>query len=307
MQLNRLFEMVYLLLERGSVTAAEFAERFEISTRTVYRDIDTLSGAGIPVYASRGKGGGISLMRQFVLDKSLLSEEDQNEILFALQSLKAAGASPDDKVFSRLSGLFQKQREELVHWIDVDFSQWGSPLSEKHAFDTIKSGILQKRVVVFTYYSSYGERTERQVEPMKLTIRVGGGYLQGYCRTRQAFRTFRLSRMEGVRLTEEQFLRREGLPPLEGPLTFPEEIIDLVLWFPPDMGYQVLDHFSRDQIEQNPDGSYTVQTAFQSGEWLAGYLLSFGENVKVLEPASVQEMIRERAERISRLYAGSNG
>lgn len=99
MQINRLFEILYLLLKRGSVTSAELAERFEVSTRTVYRDIELLSGAGIPVYASRGRNGGISLLDRFVLDRSLLSAREQDEILFALQSLQATRAERNGSCF----------------------------------------------------------------------------------------------------------------------------------------------------------------------------------------------------------------
>ena len=108
MQVNRLFEMLYLLLQKGGMTASALAERFEVSSRTIYRDVETLSAAGIPIYAAKGKGGGIRLLPEFVLNKSLLSENEQNEILFALQSLHAGGAADNRQVLERLSGLFQR-------------------------------------------------------------------------------------------------------------------------------------------------------------------------------------------------------
>lgn len=192
MQIHRLFEIVYLLMEKGSVTAKELAERFEVSTRTVYRDIDALSGAGIPVYASRGKGGGIRLLPDFVLNKSLLTGAEQDEILFALQSLKATSASQNSEVFSRLSGLFRK---ETVDWIDVDFSRWGTGDAEREIFQMLKTAILERRVIAFTYYNTSGVCSERRVEPMKLRFQSNSWYLQAFCLTRENFRIFKTCRM----------------------------------------------------------------------------------------------------------------
>ena len=110
MQINRLFEIIYILLNKKSITATELAKHFEVSVRTIYRDIDTLSFAGIPIYAVQGKGGGISLLDDYILDKSLLSEKEQNEILYALQSLSAAKVPESKEVLERLSRLFNKNK-----------------------------------------------------------------------------------------------------------------------------------------------------------------------------------------------------
>ena len=168
MQINRLFEIVYILLDKKTITAKELSERFEVSVRTIYRDIDTLSIAGIPVYTNKGKGGGISLMDDFVLNKSVLSEKEQNEILMSLQSLNAMKFLDVEPVLKRLSTIFNK---ESTNWIDVDFSKWGSDDSEKEKFNTIKTAIISTKIINFDYFSSYGEKTLRTVEPLKLPSR----------------------------------------------------------------------------------------------------------------------------------------
>lgn len=167
-----------------------------------------MSGAGIPVYASRGKGGGIRLLPDFVLNKSLLTGAEQDEILFALQSLKATSASQNSEVFSRLSGLFRK---ETVDWIDVDFSRWGTGDAEREIFQMLKTAILERRVIAFTYYNTSGVCSERRVEPMKLRFQSNSWYLQAFCLTRENFRIFKTCRMEGLRLLDETF-QRPGKP-----------------------------------------------------------------------------------------------
>lgn len=299
MQINRLFEIVYLLMERRSVTAGELAERFEVTTRTIYRDIDALSGAGIPIYANRGRSGGIRLMDHFTLDKSLLSAQEQNEILFALESLKATRASQNGELLSRLSGLFHKGP---VDWIDVDFSEWDSGQTERDQFVLLKTAILESFVLEFTYYSSVGEKSHRQIEPEKLSFKTGCWYLQGFCRIRQDFRTFKIRRMEELRLTKEHFTRRERLvPPLQ---SAPDtgSCIQLKLWISPHAAFRVYDEFCPEMVHKNEDGSFTVSVEYPDGAWVYGFLLSFGEDLKVISPPTVQKILREKARKIVKSY-----
>lgn len=300
MQLNRLFEIVYLLLERQNVTAAELAERFEVSTRTVYRDLDTLSGAGIPVYAAKGRGGGIRLLPGFVLDRSLLSEKEQDEILSSLQGMQATQAMPGGQVLSRLSGLF---RRASVEWVDVDFSPWGSGEAEREGFGLLKAGILESYVTRFDYYGANGEKSTRCVEPMMLRFKDRHWYLQAYCLQRREYRTFRISRMENICLTQERFARREGPPPLDQMALATHRALALELCFSLEAAYRVFDEFSRDEIHQNSDGSLTVHAHCLDDSWIYGFLLSFGDDVTVISPACVRETMCAMAERIRRLYS----
>jgi len=300
MQSNRLFEIIYLLLTRSGMTAGELAERLEVSARTIYRDIDTLSAAGIPIYASQGKGGGIRLLPDFVLDKSLLSEQEQNEILFALQSLKATNTGEGDAVLSHLSALFQRQSGD---WIDVDFSAWGGGDNERRKFSALKTGILERRVVTFNYYASNGGKSSRKVEPVKLRFKGAGWYLQGFCLDRQAFRTFKIMRMQNVHLTEEHFERRSRpLPELEPQSCGAGAEVTLALWFSPRMAYRIYDDFDHSLVQKNEDGSFSVTVKYIEDGWVYSYLLSFGEDVRVLSPQYIQDILKEKAKKIVSLY-----
>lgn len=304
MQMNRLFQIVYLLLERKTMTAAELAQRFEVSTRTIYRDIDTLSGAGIPVYASKGKGGGIGLLPNFVLNKSLLSEEEQNEILFGLQSLEATNALQTSRVLSKLSALFRKAES---NWIDVDFSGWSSGEAERNKFGQLKTAILEQRVVRFVYYGSHGKRTERQAEPLKLQFKNRSWYLQCFCLQSRELRTFKISRIEELEVTGTMFERREiAVPALDA--ARPEERfvhVHLELEFPPHMAYRIFDEFDRARIHKQEDGSFRVRASYPEDGWVYGYLLSFGEDVKVISPPHIQEILRKKAKKIADMYSNA--
>ena len=121
MQMARLFEIVQILLNEKDVTAKKLAKHFEISVRTVYRDIEALMFAGIPIYSERGKNGGIRLMEDYVMDRALISDKDQNEILYALQSLKALNYPDNNKILSKLNSIFN--RKSTNKWIEVEFSK----------------------------------------------------------------------------------------------------------------------------------------------------------------------------------------
>ena len=162
---NRQLEMVYILMNKGSVTAEELAERFGVSTRTVYRDIDSLSMAGIPVYANRGKGGGIRLMEHFVLDRRLLSKEEQGRILAALASLRETGASQDIRILEKLETFF---KAEPLDWVAIDFSDWSGRRGE--LYGQIKEAILGRHVMAFDYYGQHGDMMRREVEPISRNI-----------------------------------------------------------------------------------------------------------------------------------------
>lgn len=167
MQVNRLFEIIYILLDKKVVTAKELAERFEVSQRTIYRDIETLSTAGIPVYMSKGKGGGISILPEFVLNKAVLTEEEKLEILSSIKAVNAVSFDDSDieKVLKKLNNILG---ENDTDWIEVDFSNWGNAEREKEIFNILKSAILSKRIVNFDYMSGKGENIKREVYPLKL-------------------------------------------------------------------------------------------------------------------------------------------
>ncbi len=293
MQMTRLFETLYLLLERRSVTAKELAERFGVSVRTVYRDIEALSIAGIPVYAMRGKGGGIRLSDNFVLDRSLLSASEQSEVLAALRALPAAQA---DSVLNKLGGLF---RQSAANWIEIDFSDWA--YSDRETFALLKSAILEPRLVAFDYYSSAGEMTKRVAEPMMLWFKHRSWYLRAFCRARNAERLFKLSRIKRLRVTAEGFTPREAaLSPAEPARA--AQYIKLKLRLVPEMLFRVYDEFDESMIVQNEDGSFTCEAVFPEDEWVYGYISSFGHYAEVLEPASVRKNVIERLRANLNLY-----
>lgn len=322
MQINRLFEMVYLLLERRRMTARELAERFEVSERTIYRDVEVLSSGGIPIYAVKGKGGGIGLLDGYVLNKSVLSETEQKEILYALQGLSAARVPGTGDVLQKLGTIFRKTES---NWIEVDFSAWGSRPEEREYFEILKRAILEDRPIHFVYYSSYGERSERTAVPRRLVFKNSSWYLLADCCLRAEERLFKICRMEDIRIdsTPEAVLSAERLiqkkqkekDQSESKQAASEdafstadrnpnkkETVQLQLRFPADMAFRVFETFDRRDVEKQENGEFIVTVCYPENSWVYSFLLSFGDKVKVLSPPHIQKIIREKAVAVAAMY-----
>jgi len=290
MQMNRLFEIVYLLLSGKNVTANELAQHFEVSTRTIYRDIESLSLAGIPVYMCQGKGGGIRILDDYTINKAMLSEEEQSKIVSALQSISAVTGEDTSLLLTKLNGLFQKRENQ---WIEIDYSDWSG--IEKEKFFLVKQGILTNHVISFTYYGRNMEKQKRNVMPIKLYFRDKTWYLSAYCMLRKDMRLFKMTRMKQVEVLDQVFVP-ETLPVeeeknFELPSTNTTKIVLLIDQI---CGYRVYDDFLEDEIEVTQEGDYKVTVNYTEDEWLYGMILSYGPHIMVIEPEHIRTKIKER-------------
>ncbi len=303
MQISRLFEIVYLLMDKKSVTASELAARFEVSKRTILRDIDRLTAAGIPVYTSQGRGGGISLLDRFVLNKAVVSESEQQQILFALKSMSAAGQMETESVLSRLQSLFARSDKD---WIEVDFSRWGNSKADRAKFGLLKDAVMNERAISFTYYGSYGTTADRRAYPLKLVFKSSSWYLQAFCLLKNDFRLFKISRMLNVSMLDDTF---DGgafqLPEIDPFVYEPLRLISVELRFEPYAAYRVYDEFDGRYITQNDDGSLGVSVSLPDDHWLYEYILSFGPAVEAIAPQSVRDELARLAEKIKTRYSAN--
>lgn len=203
MQESRLFRIVYYLLENGKATAPELAQKFEVSIRTIYRDIDAISSAGIPIYAAQGKGGGISILSDYTLEKSFFSEQEREQILMALQGIMATTGKTSDELLTKLSGLFQMK---FTKWIEVDFSDWVQGKPQQNTFVLIKNAIFQKKVISFCYFNSKGNNSKRNALPICLVFKSKDWYLYAFCLLRNDYRFFKLTRIRQVEMLSDTFI-----------------------------------------------------------------------------------------------------
>lgn len=293
MSVNRMFQMIHILLERKTVTAAELARKFEVSVRTVYRDVDTLSSAGIPIYMTQGKGGGISLLENYILDKTLLSAAEQENILAALNNIPDVSNEVDDLIM-KLSALFQKTN---TNWMEVDLSRWGNKEYDGQKFNILKDAILNKYILTFSYISTNGVKTARVVKPIKLVFKSRAWYLQAFCLDKNDYRTFKISRMSQTAHTLERFAETLDPPSVEE-LVQPNQYPLLKLKFDKISAYRIYDEFDDSDISFDNEDNLIVSVRMPEDMWLYGFLLSFGASVSVLEPVHIKHALAEEAKKI---------
>lgn len=293
MQESRLFRILYHLLEKGRATAPELAEKLEVSVRTIYRDIDALSSAGIPVYVTAGRNGGVQLLEDYVLNKSLFSDREKQEILSGLQSLSAVRYSDAEPALKKLHALFQIK---MTDWIEIDFTRWGSKAEqENELFDKLKQAIFENRIISFKYFNSSGYFSGRNAIPVKLIYKDRAWYLYAFCLLRSDYRLFRLTRMKDLALTgkpAEHILpaapREDGVRDLK-----PQDFgvpIDIELDFAASVGYRLYDILDDSAITRHEHG-FLVRVSLPENDWLYEFLMSFGDRVKILRPESLRKAI----------------
>lgn len=299
MKINRLFEIVYMLLAKKEVTAQILAEHFNVSTRTIYRDIDTLSLAGIPIYTSQGRHGGISLLNEYVLDKMLLSDTEKDHILLSLQTMATTNAS-DPNLLIKLTHLFKKKEN---NWLEIDFSNWGMPYEgHQQKFDNIKAAILTKYIITFDYHNTQGNTTYRHVEPFQLYFKSMTWYLKGFCLLKKGDRFFKLTRMSNVVITEHPITHTFD----EKAFTIKQKtnvLIKLTLCFSSKIAFRVYDEFEPKNIHRDDKNQLIVTTLLPNEFWLENYLLSFGSDLEIIDPIEMRNKIIKISQDLMKIYS----
>lgn len=298
MQLTRLFGIVYLLLNKKHTTAGKLAELFEVSKRTIYRDIEILSQAGIPIYLTKGRGGGISLLSTFILNKTVLTEAEKTSILSALQAVDAVTLEQTDTAKQKLSCLFGNQNTD---WLEVDFSSWANTDEESLTFNTLKTAVLTKHIVRFLYHNGDGTAMERSAEPLKLIFKGQSWYLYAYCHVRQDFRFFKLRRIKELIILDEIFNRTSETKILTGEPISKEDWVNITLKLSSKIAFRVYDEFEKP--EKQPDGNFIVTFTAQKNNWIYSYLATFGEHCEVLSPEDIRANIKEKLQKTLEQYS----
>ncbi|MBS4462428.1 MULTISPECIES: YafY family protein [unclassified Facklamia] len=287
MKNNRLFKILYYVLEKGKVTANELAEKYEVSIRTIYRDIDVLSSAGISIYATKGKGGGIEIADDFVLKKSFLSKNEQEQILIALKGLELTNKEYENELLIKLTALFKTKN---TNWIEVDFTNWQRSKSFDELFKDIKSAIINKNIVRFIYFSSNKKETSRKVKPIRLLFKGWDWYVYAFCLSRNDFRYFKLSRIKEFEILPNTFEDDFDSIVLKKEMEY-EETVFVKVKFDRKMAFRVFDEVSS-AIEEDEDGNLYATVELPNDYNLYNYIFSYGDAAEVLEPKEIRDKIK---------------
>ncbi len=300
MKIDRQIGILSILLQKSIVTAPYLAERFEVSRRTISRDIEDLCKAGIPIATRQGVNGGISIMEDYKIDKTLLTDTELRDVLAGLRSLESVNTTNRygqlmEKLSAGSSDFMAGNQSVLI-----DLSSWyKDSLAPK--IEQIRTAIEDGRELTFVYYSPKGE-SSRCIEPYYLIFRWSSWYVWGWCKQREDFRLFKLNRMEELSVLGKAFARRPGvMPDLSNERIFPGGIKVRVL-FEAECEWRLIEEFGRGSFQKREDGRLLFQADYTDMDNLTSWLLTFGDKAIVLSPPEIRQKISGIAERIRNRY-----
>jgi predicted DNA-binding transcriptional regulator YafY len=308
MRIDRLLSITVMLLNRDRIPARELAKKFEVSVRTIYRDIDAINLAGIPIISYPGNNGGFGIMENYRIDRQVLSMPDILAVLTALKGINAALDNRElDNAISKISSIVPREKTACIRnhgeQLIIDILPWGYGKKEKQKLQVINSAVSNFHFLTFEYMNTQGEKNTRTVEPMILIFKGYAWYLFAWCCLRRDYRLFKITRMKDPLPMERKFIRRAG--------SYEDyfhsdnhnfKMVTLVLKFKPEASTGVEELFDPDQITRLPEGELMVKVSFPDSEWGISFILGYGDLVEVIKPARIRKIIAEKAKNISALY-----
>jgi len=312
MKKHRQISIIIKLLTHEKVTAKDLAEQLEVSTRTILRDIDTINEAGIPIISYQGREGGFGIMSSFKIDKNFLSKQEVSILLMALRGIEKAYISQELRsIMDKLEHIeaTMKNSEDSKNSVLFDFSSWGKSGHTEKKIKSIRGAVNDKNVMQFMYYNANGTYGEREIEPIHLLFKSTSWYVYGFCRVRNDYRLFKLSRIKNLRIMNELF-ERTNTEKYE----FEQEYLyfnndnredEILLKFKKAAVNKLCNYIDVEALEFKDDGYVYTKLNFPIDEWVIGFILGFGEEVEVVAPIFLKNVIIDRAEKINKLYSKS--
>ncbi len=308
MKIDRLMSIVLVLLDKKRVSAQELADMFEVSLRTVYRDIDAIDLAGIPIRSIPGVNGGFEIMPKYKLDNKVFTTSDLAAILTGLSGLSDMLRGDEllnaiTKVKSFIPAEKTKEIELKINQIHIDLSEWMGNSHIQPYLETIKKALQENKLLIFNYIAHHGKQSQRIVEPYQLVLKSSHWYLHGYCRQRNDFRLFRLSRMSSLQLQEESFLSRNHQKPQ---LAFSDALAEIqtmiTIRIHRSIMDRVLDYCTFESFSADGDEHYLVQFPFVENEYHYDILLGFGNKCECLKPLRIRNELIRRIQETAAVY-----
>ena len=309
MKLDRLISILVLLLRRERIQARELSEMFEVSVRTILRDVDTLNLAGIPIVTYQGVNGGIGIAEGYRLDRSILTSDEMASIIAFLKGIaKTISDTKHDILVEKLkNSLTEAQLEKLTtkaSQLVIDYEPWGKNGTLKERIGQIRSAIEASKMIEFIYCDSDGRKTKRSVEPYSIVLKLQNWYLYAWCLMRNDFRFFKVSRIKEMVIMDTVFNPRKlsfNKMNWENQRQKDFKMVRLELIFEAEMT-EIVEEFLGEEFIHGENGKLMITLEMPENNWLYGFLLSFGNMVEVVNPPHIRKIIAETAEKMCNLY-----
>lgn len=308
MKVSRLLSIITILMDKKRISAKELADMFEVSTRTIYRDVEAISMAGIPVHSTSGVGGGFEIMENYKMDKNTFSETELTTLLIGISSIPDVMKNKDFiNTHTKIKRLIPTGKIESTsiqtEQIHIDFSRWMGNRNLEPYLNTIKMALKENKILSFEYINHSGSKTTRQVEPYQLVLKNSQWYFHGYCYKRNDFRLFKLTRLSHLKIKDTIFL----------PKNYPKLLLDtkeilaklqvtIKLRIHTSIMEQLLDYCDYDNFLKENKDYYIVNFPFIENSYYYGILLSFGSKCECIAPLHIRTELKRKIADLSKIY-----
>lgn len=302
MKIYRLLSMINIMLSKELVTAKYLAEKHEVSIKTIQRDMETLNMAGIPIYSKKGINGGYGILDSYKLNTKLLSTQEINLLKSMIDGLSNVYSNKSlERLWEKLESALITEANSEESKVKVDIRPWNKDGKLQEKINIISDAIRESRILSIEYHNSRGESLEREIEPYELVLRHGRWYMLSYCLQKKNVRTFKVNRISSIEITDRYFDFRE-YKSIQRNESSTRDDVKKVLRFNKKVYYRVVDIFDDDEIIEITEDDITVTTYLKLDSWLIPIILSFGDNVKVIEPQILKDNVIENIKKMNNIY-----
>lgn len=302
MKIYRLLSIINIMLNKELVTAKYLAEKHEVSIKTIQRDMETLNMADVPVFSKKGINGGYGILDSYKFDTKLLSRQEINLLKSMLDSLSSVYSNKSlESLWEKLeSALITVANSEYAK-VKVDITPWNKDEKLQEKINLISDAIEQSRILSIEYYNSNGECLSREIEPYELVLRHGRWYMFSYCLQKKDIRTFKVNRISTMEITNRYFDLRD-YKSIQRAESTRRDSVKKVLRFNKEAYYRVVDIFNVDEVTEITEENVIVVTYLKIDSWLISMILSFGDDVKVIEPEILKENVKNKIKKMNKIY-----
>ncbi|MGO1337046.1 MAG: helix-turn-helix transcriptional regulator [Leuconostoc fallax] len=308
MKVSRLVNIIMILMDKKRIGAKELADMFEVSTRTIYRDIESISMAGVPVHSSSGVGGGFEIMENYKIDKNTFSEADLTTLLIGISSIPNVMKSKEiTNTYTKIKNLIPRDKVESTHIqtekIHIDFSLWMGSRDLGHYLNIIKTALKENKFLSFEYINHSGTKTKRHVEPYQLVLKSSQWYFQGYCHEKNDFRLFKLTRLLNLNMEDITFIpKKHSKPLLDTTEILAKQRVTIKLRIHESIMERLLDYCDYNSFLKEDKNHYIVHFPFIENDYHYGMILSFGDQCECLEPLHIRNELKRKIANLFQIY-----
>ena len=302
MKIDRLVSIIMILNNKEKVTAKELSEEFEVSTKTIQRDMEIIAKAGIPIVSYKGHQGGYGIIDGYKVNKSSMTGDESNLLKKLLVGINKCYENKEaTALINKLEVINPEKYSSLNDRLIIDFSTWGKSKELTDEMNIIDEAVKNKNPIEFDYINGSGEKTSRQIDPYKIIFKSLAWYVYGFCNLKNEMRVFKVNRMENIKVRNENFIYNEKLM---DDLFIEKEIekIQVTIKIPSKMKEMIKEGFPEHKLIEEKDGFIIAIIKVPSGKWIEGMILSFGDCIEVLTPLDLRKSIKEKINNMNKLY-----